>query len=291
MTETRALPLADRPVRSSGYASILMHAEAGPSASHRAEVAAGLARDFKAHLIGLGAEAVEAAYMADPYSSLMTAEWIIAAQDQVAARLREAEETFRRDAAGVDLEWRAMQAFPNAALVEVSRAADLIVVGAVASGASNYRTANAAEVVMGSGRPVLVVPESGRHLRAANIIIAWKDTREARRAVADAMPFLLRAENVVVQAVCTADDGVESAAFQADDVVAALRRHGVAARPGVTTARDEDVVKELYRIAGLNEADLIVAGAYGHSRLAEWAFGGVTNDLLHRPEHFVLTSH
>ncbi|UTP41160.1 universal stress protein [Phenylobacterium sp. LH3H17] len=254
-------------------------------------MAAGLARDFNAHLIGLGAEAVEAAYMADPYSSLMTAEWIVAAQDQVAARLKEAEETFRRDAAGVDLEWRAMQSFPNAALVEVSRAADLIVVGAVARGASNYRTANAAEVVMGSGRPVLVVPEAGRHLRAANIVIAWKDTREARRAVADAMPFLLRAENVVVQAVCTDDDGVESAAFQANDVVAALRRHGVAARPGVTTARDEDVVKELYRIAGLNEADLIVAGAYGHSRLAEWAFGGVTSDLLHRPEHFVLTSH
>jgi len=290
MSETQTRPLADRPVRPCGYASMLVHVEPDLSASHRTEVAAGLARDFNAHLIGLGAEAIDAASIAAPYPGLLMPEWIVAAQDQVARRLRAAEDAFRRDAAGVDIEWRTMQAFPNAALVQASRAADLIVVGAITRGASNYRTANAAEVVLGAGRPVLVVPEAGRHLRADNIVVAWKDTREARRAVADAMPFLLRATNVIVQAVCTAD-GVETAAFQANDVVAALRRHGIAARPGVTTARDEDVVKELYRIAGLNEADLIVAGSYGHSRLAEWAFGGVTNDLLHRPEHFVLTSH
>jgi len=290
MSETQVRPFADRPVRPFGYASILVHVEPGLSASHRTEVAARLARDFNAHLIGLGAEAIDAASMAAPYPGLLVPEWVVAAQDEIAGRLKAAEEAFRRDAAGVDLEWRTMQTFPNLALVQASRAADLIVVGAIARGASNYRSANAAEVVLGSGRPVLVVPEAGRHLRAANIVIAWKDTREARRAVTDAMPFLLRATNVIVQAVCNADH-VETAASQANEVAAALRRHGIAARAGVTTARDEDVVKELYRVAGLNQADLIVAGSYGHSRLAEWAFGGVTNDLLHRPEHFVLTSH
>lgn len=290
MSETQARPSSDRKVTLPGYANILVHVEPGLSASHRTEVAAGLARDFNAHLIGVGAEAIDAAYMVDPYAGLLMPEWIVAAQEQVAGRLKAAEEAFRRDAAGVDLEWRALQTFPSAALVQASRAADLIVVGAVAKAASNYRSANAAEVVMGSGRPVLVVPEAGRHLRAANIVVAWKETREARRALADAMPFLLRAQNVIVQAVCATGE-VEAAAFQVNDVVAALRRRGIQARPGVTTSRDEDVVTELYRIAELNEADLIVAGAYGHSRLAEWAFGGVTNDLLHRPERFVLTSH
>lgn len=290
MSETHTLPLAKPLARPSGYASILVHVEPGLSASHRTEVAAALARDFDARLIGLGAEAIDTAFMADPYSGMVLPEWILEAQKQVAGRLKAAEEAFRRDAAGVDLEWRTMQVFPNVALVETSRAADLIVVAAVAMGASNYRTANAAEVVLGSGRPVLVVPESGRHLRGDNIVIAWKDTREARRAVTDSLPLLRRASSVVVQAVC-ASDTVETAAFQVNEVVEALRRHGVAARPGVTTARDNDVVHELYRIARLNEADLIVAGAYGHSRLAEWAFGGVTNDLLHHPELFVLTSH
>lgn len=290
MSESQAHPRVDRQVASSTYANILVHVEPELSASHRTEVAARLARDFNAHLIGLGAEAIDAAFMADPYSGLLMAEWIVAAQEQIALHLKKAEETFRRDAASLDFEWRAVQGFPSAALVQTSRAADLIVVGAIAKDASNYRTASAAEVVLGSGRPVLVVPEAGRHLRAANVVIAWKDTREARRAVADALPFLRRAENVIVHAVCAAG-AVESAAFQVNDVVASLKRQGIAARPGVTTTRDEDVVKELDRIADLNQADLIVAGAYGHSRLAEWAFGGVTDDLLHRPKRFVLMSH
>lgn len=290
MSETQAQALADGRTASSAYANILVHVEPGPSASHRTEVAAGLARDFKAHLIGVGAEAIDAAFMADPYSGQLMAEWIVAAQAQVELHMKKAEEAFRRDAAGVDAEWRSVQAFPSAAVVQASRAADLVVVSAVARDATNYRTANAAEVVLSSGRPVLVVPANGRDLKASNVVIAWKDTREARRAVADAMPFLLRAQSVIVQAVCPAD-GVEAAAFQVNDVATSLRRHGVAARPGVTTARDEDVVGELYRIADLNDADLIVAGAYGHSRLAEWAFGGVTNELLHRPERFVLMSH
>lgn len=290
MSETQARPLADQQASFSTYANILVHVEPQLSASHRTEVAAALARDFKAHLIGLGAEAMDAAFMADPYSGLLLAEWIVAAQEQIARHLTDAEAAFRRDAAGLDVEWRTAPAFPSAALVQTSRAADLIVVSAIARDASNYRSANAGEVVLGSGRPVLVVPEAGRHLRATNIVVAWKDTREARRAVADAMPFLQRAETVIVQAVCAAG-GVESAAFQVNDVVASLKRRGVAARPGVTTCRDADVVTELDRIADLNEADLIVAGAYGHSRLAEWAFGGVTDELLHRPERFVLTSH
>ncbi|WP_293677848.1 universal stress protein [uncultured Phenylobacterium sp.] len=290
MSETQTRPVADRRTAPATFANILVHVEPELSASHRTEVAAALARDFDAHLIGLGAEALDAAFMAEPYSGLLMGEWIVAAQEQVARHLQAAEAAFRRDAAGLDMEWRTVQAFPSAALVQTSRAADLVVVSPVARTASHYRTANPGEVVLGCGRPVLVAPDAGRHLRAASIVVAWKDTREARRAVADAMPFLQRAETVVVQAVCAADD-VESAAFQVNDVVASLKRRGIAARSGVTTARDDDVVKELDRIADLNDADLIVAGAYGHNRLAEWAFGGVTNDLLHHPKRFVLMSH
>ena len=63
------------------------------------------------------------------------------------------------------------------------------------------------------------------------------------------------------------------------------------ARANVTTAHPEAVAQELEQIANLNGADLIVAGAYGHSRLQEWAFGGVTDELLHHPQRFVLLSH
>ena len=109
-------------------------------------------------------------------------------------------------------------------------------------------------------------------------------------AVADAMPFLVRAEDVIVQGICSSSD-VEAISFQTNDVVQALKRHGVPARAIVTTATEDRVAHELDLVAGLNNADLIVAGAYGHSRISEWAFGGVTDDLLHEPRRFVLMSH
>ena len=79
--------------------------------------------------------------------------------------------------------------------------------------------------------------------------------------------------------------------FETDDVVMSLKRRGVEARAVVTSMAPEGVTEEIERVAQLNNADLIVCGAYGHSRLREWAFGGVTNDLLHRPSCFVLMSH
>jgi nucleotide-binding universal stress UspA family protein len=74
-------------------------------------------------------------------------------------------------------------------------------------------------------------------------------------------------------------------------VVEGLKRHGVAAWPKVVVASPERVAVELNIVAQAIDADLIVAGGYGHSRLGEWVFGGVTYDLLHSPERFVLLSH
>ena len=75
------------------------------------------------------------------------------------------------------------------------------------------------------------------------------------------------------------------------DVVANLKRHGVDARAQVTTIPPEGVTSEIEKVARLSGADLIVCGAYGHSRLREWVLGGVTDDLIHRPDCFVLMSH
>jgi nucleotide-binding universal stress UspA family protein len=182
-----------------------------------------------------------------------------------------------------------VQDYPSRALVRSARAADLIVMSPKSPGAA-ARTADPAEVVMTAGRPVLIVPNGASHFRGSAVVVAWKDTREARRAIADAMPFLLAADQVIVQAVCE-DDAVEASAFQTDDVVANLKRHGVRASAKVTRIPAEGVAHELERVARLNGADLIVAGAYGHSRTREWVFGGVTDDLIHRPKCFVLLSH
>lgn len=287
--ETATRPGATPAGRPAGYTTLLVHAEAGLATSKRTEVAAALAHQMGARLIGLGAETFEPIASPDPFTGYAAGEWIALIQAEIAKHLVAAEASFRRDAAGSDFEWRSVEDYPGRALTKLARAADLILMTPRGPGGAT-RVADPAEVVMAAGRPVLIIPEGRTHLHGKSVVVAWKDTRECRRAVADAMPFLQRAEDVLLLAVC-GKDAADAAVFETDDVVANLKRHGVEARSQVVTASAGDVVQELNRIAALNNADLIVAGAYGHSRLREWVLGGVTDELIHRPETFVLLSH
>lgn len=289
MSQTQERSAAAKTVGAQGYASLLVHAEPGITATHRVEVAARLSRALGARLIGMGAETFDAGLTMDPFFGYAAAEWVSLVQEQIGTDLKNAEAAFRRDAAGAEIEWRSVQDYPSRALARLARAADLIVMSPkTQSGAT--RSADPADVIMTSGRPVLIVPEGAHRLQATCVVVAWKDTREARRAVADALPFLKAAEDVILQAVCE-ESAVEETVFQADDVVSNLKRHGVNARANVIPMGAQSVREELERVANANKADLIVAGAYGHSRLAEWAMGGVTDDLIHKPDRFVLFSH
>jgi nucleotide-binding universal stress UspA family protein len=271
------------------YKSILVHAEAGLQSSRRVEIAARLARSLDARLIGLGAETFEPLPPIDPYMGYASSEWFSIMEKQVAADLENAEAGFRRDAAYAEFEWRTIQDYPAKALARTARAADLVVAGPRGEGGAG-RCADPAEIIMTAGRPVLLVPSSSSYLRASTVVVAWKDTREARRAVADAMPFLQRADTVIVQGICE-NGSSDGEIMQTEDVASHLKRHGVRALAQVSTGKQKNVAGELQRIAEANGADLIVAGAYGHSRLREWAFGGVTDTLIHCPPCFVLFSH
>lgn len=275
--------------RAPDYHTLLVHAEPGAAAVHRVEIAAALARHTGARLIGLGAETFDPTPTPDPFSGYAAGEWVALVQEQIGKNLKAAETAFRRDAEGADIEWRTVQDYPHLALIRAAKAADLILMSPM-SHAARTSAADPADVVMGAGRPVLIVPKERRHLHANAVVVAWKDTRECRRALSDAMPFLTRADDVVVLAVCKPDTS-EIATIETADVVANLKRHGVAARAMVVSAAPDGVPAEILRVARVAGADLVVAGAYGHSRLREWAFGGVTDDFLHRPDCFVLMSH
>jgi nucleotide-binding universal stress UspA family protein len=111
------------------------------------------------------------------------------------------------------------------------------------------------------------------------VVVAWKDTREARRAVHDAIPFLEEAEQVMIVTVC--DSGTETQAQQQiGDIESCLRRHKVVVKIQAYLHTKRTVAGALLRFAQDEKADLIVAGGYGHSRLGEWMLGGVTRDLL-----------
>jgi nucleotide-binding universal stress UspA family protein len=144
---------------------------------------------------------------------------------------------------------------------------------------------------MNIGRPVLVAPPRASAAPVDGVVlVAWKEGREAQRAVAAALPLLKQAREVKVVEICASADAAASAARVAD-VAAWLRRHGVVAE-SEAKVRDERPAGD--RILALVEqmgANLIVSGAWGHSRMREWVLGGVTQALLNRSQSWLLLSH
>jgi nucleotide-binding universal stress UspA family protein len=132
---------------------------------------------------------------------------------------------------------------------------------------------------MQAGRPLLVVSDTSNWLDLRNVLIAWKDTQEARRAVVDALPMLRKAKDVIVAEIVEDEAGRAAALSGVKDVIAWLLRHGVLASSQVPDERGH-AAAQLGRIASEVGAGLVVAGAYGHSRLREWVFGGVTKELV-----------
>lgn len=289
MTKTMERNATGAVAHPSTYGTILVHAEPGQASTRRVAVAARLARQLDARLLGLGAETFDPGLFSGPFTGFAAGEWVTVVQAEIGKNLAAAETAFRRDAAGADVEWRTVQEHPHRALEGVAHAADLIV-ASPRSDRSTLQSADPADVVMSAGRPVLIVPEGAAHFAGKQVVVAWKNTRECRRAIVDALPFLQRAEAVVVLAVVK-PDMQDVAMVETDDVVANLKRHGVDARAQVNTITHNAAEDEIQRVADQTGADLIVCGAYGHSRLREWAVGGVTDSFLHRPTCFVLLTH
>jgi nucleotide-binding universal stress UspA family protein len=270
--------------------TILTHVAPGRDNDARLRAAAHLARRLDCTLYGLAAAMIPPLGPVDP-SGLVAGDWIAALRDELDREFEAAEVDFRKAAAGLEAQFAAAEAMPADALARAARAADLILLGGAAVRQSEpYRLPDPAEVMLHAGRPVLIAPPEGTPLRGEAVVVAWKDTREARRALADALPFLKRAQTVVVTEVCPASER-EEAVVRTSDVVAGLRRHDVAAEGRVVLAAADRVAVELNIAAEAIGADLVVAGGYGHTRLGEWVFGGVTRELLVAPERYVLLSH
>jgi nucleotide-binding universal stress UspA family protein len=217
-----------------------------------------------------------------------------AEEEQIRADLKVAEQSFRNHPGfqGLTTEWRSAVDLPVEVLARESRSADLVIVGRDLERlrAGPYRSADPGAVIMAAGRPVLVVPPSGDRLSARCVVVAWKDAREARRAVWDALPFLRAAESVHVVEI-TSEADLDRANRRVGDVVRHLERHEIKADGGVRSQGQAAAADEIILVAEHHGADLIVAGGYGHARLREWVFGGVTRDLLRHCPKCCLLSH
>jgi len=272
----------------SNYANIVVHVDISRAAPARVELAGKLARRFGARVIGVASE--------EPFTAFLR-EGFVAPSDQVADEERRrvakdlatAEAAFR-GAVGKDniVEWRAGEVAATVYLLEQARAADLVVVGRAGSDDElDWRLGvTPADIVLSLGRPMLLVPPTVNDLSAKRVVIGWKETREARRAIWDSLPLLRRATKAIVVTVGSQID-LRSAA----DVGVYLENHGVAETRTIHCGYETGVVSQLLSVADSEGADLIVAGAYGHNRLREWILGGVTQELLATTPACCLLSH
>lgn len=162
--------------------------------------------------------------------------------------------------------------------------ADLIITGVTASDFyEGPSSAHAGEIVMQSGRPVLAVPVTSNQFDLENMLIGWKDTREARRAITDALPLLKLATKVTVFEIVPIDEKKDSVK-RLNEVIHWLASHEIEAEALATVSNDTDAA-QFIALAKKLKANIVVTGAYGHSRFREWVLGGVTDELL-RGAHF-----
>ena len=274
------------------YATLMVHLEIGRSNAGLLQVAGDLARRFNAGVIGIAAcQPMQIPY-GDGYVSPDLVE-----QDfkKVGEEIAAAKAEFH-DALGARVgrsEWRStvtLDPLPGY-LAHEARSADLVVTG-VDRNASLFdmsRHLDIGDLVMRVGRPVLIVPTTADKVGLSRVVVAWKDTRETRRAIADALPLLKKAAFVAVVEIA-AESELAEARTRLGQVVEWLERHGVMAQAIAAPSAGEDAHR-LGDIAQEQRADLIVAGAYGHNRLREWMLGGVTRDLLLRADKCSLVSH
>lgn len=288
------------------FKKILVHLDNHPGYETRLQLALSIAKPDKAHLVALygfelprvpSSPLIAEAYVGNlvsrpsyAYERERDAAYLNAAQIQAA---------FRAEAknAGLTGDW---QICPDDAadfvimVTEQARYADLAVLGQVAPDHPFFdRLATLPEtVMMGSGRPVLIVPYAGRvDTVAKNVLVAWSGTREAARAVGDAMPLLRSAEAVTVLSIGSRRDTTEHLDQPAASLVRHLARHDIHAEASHLVSNDIEVGELIMSRATDLGCDLIVMGGYGHSRLRELILGGVTRAVLQHMTVPVLMSH
>jgi len=261
------------------YATVMVHVGLEADEDDRVRLAADLAEGFAATLIGAAAAEPRLPFVAD--GMIVDGEIAVEEAQQITERMAVREAEFRVLAArtGRPVEWRATVDLPAEYLAREARAADLLVVGRDGEPFDPYRRLDLGRLLLRAGRPVLVVPPGRTALRVARALVAWKDGREARRAMRDALPLLRRADEILVATVGEGEEGERAEAAVAD-VAAYLRRQGLAGVSTKVVTEAGPAGEHLVALAAERAVDLVVAGAYGRTRLGEWIFGGATQSLM-----------
>ncbi|MDP2619620.1 MAG: universal stress protein [Hyphomicrobiales bacterium] len=280
-----------------GYRTILLNLQDPNRAETIIEAGIGIARTFGAHLIGLHVVPKVQYFYAT-------------AAIQVATEVFEAEQRFfdeqaqklknifdREIPTDVVCEWRRIEAdgpVTTNSIVVQAICADLVVTAQIDPERGLESDIGTPErVVMESGRPVLVLPYAGQFKTIGdNVLIGWNASREAARTIYDALPVLKKAKSVKLLWVNPeSENGGSGTGIPGSEMATSLSRHGVKVEVGHSATKEVGVGDELLSRAADQGADLLVMGAYGHSRVREYVFGGATRHILQHMTIPTLMSH
>ena len=273
------------------YATVMVSLALDESNEARLEAAGQIAERFDSGIVGIAA-----AQFSPPvyFTSGEQAQNLIdQGQALIKKRMSELEVQFREATKNRAkyVEWRCAIDFPARYILQEARCADIIVSGGQSNALSDpFALASPKDLVMQAGRPLLIAPDNVSWLDLRSVLMAWKDTPEARRAIAYSLPMLRKAKEVNVAEIVEAGDSRSAAVSRVRDVVTWLSRHGVSASE-VVPEQSVDVIAQLDAIAANVGAGVVVAGAYGYSRFRELILGGMTQHLMTQSSRCVLLSH
>ncbi|WP_313616202.1 universal stress protein [Agrobacterium sp.] len=268
------------------YKTILTVLDNTENAAKVSEFAIDLADRFSSHVIGLHMETMAAVPVVAPMEIPDPAS-IQALQDMAQKETREIAEIFeqRLSQNGVSHEWRSFISsvgYTSASAIDSARCTDIVIAGQSDSSSLSDSRSDIESFLFESGRPVLLVPYIITQPKPIKrVLIAWNGSREATRAAFDALPFLKEAESVEIFSVDPPETASQSPAMAGAELAATLARHGV--KVTVTTKATSGTLSAHAAIENRlsdDSIDLLVMGAYTHSRWWEMLFGGVTRTLL-----------
>lgn len=276
------------------FRTIVVHVEAAARCPARIDLALRLARANNSHVLGIAPTGVPDVLLSMSGAVPDVVELVGLSARFLRMRADGAIGAFRQQASAAGasaIEGRVVAGDPAEIISGFGRCADLLVVGQEDGSSADALPLQLPPVLFRTGRPLLIMPSVGSaDSTGKNVLVAWKDTREAAGAVRDALPLLVRAEKVTLLHVSESVGPGEAGRPPLADVTSWLSRHGVR----VTERLDpgsQDVGESIdFQVAAVG-ADLLVMGGYGHSRFREWMFGGATRHVLERMTVPVLMSH
>jgi nucleotide-binding universal stress UspA family protein len=255
-----------------------------------------MAQRFEAHLVGFYAKRpFEAPVMLDGGVGFPMDDIFRSYEEGVKIDEAAASAAFAKSIKGKHLstEWRTATGHVDSELPIQARYVDLIIVGQAESEPSVTPSDLPEVTALATGRPILVVPYIGAKPPGKVVLVCWNASREAARAVVDALPFLKAAEKVIILAVNPKASATGHGAEPGADVAAWLSRHGVKVTVlrDATAPNDDEIGSVILSRAADHGADLIVMGIYGHSRLREMVLGGASRSMLGSMTVPVLMAH